>query len=397
MTAENDAESKAATPPSTPFSWTAALAALFAIGIHAYLLKAHYDLHYGTLTGKLSCDISSLFSCSATSASRWSELLGVPMALWGLLANLAYVFFAGWDFFLEPNSRHGNRTNALVTAAVIAIASVVMGAITVTALQSICPFCLATYALSIITLFGAWRAYRPGLRLSFKPNLAITAAVLAGAGFVADDQIRSEYSSPQSDALIKAAISEWQQNPSVEIAETDPLAMGPSRQEAKLTLVEFADFRCIHCKMAAAPIKAFVSSRSDVRLEYYSWPLDGECNTSIQQNNGASCLLARMVWCARKKADKGWQAHEAVFARFEEWRTAESVRSGLAAVAQEIGMSADELKTCADSAEAKAAIEAQARLGTGFNISGTPAIFANGKLLPGGAQLNVLSRAYQAL
>lgn len=377
--------------------WVAIAGAFAAAATHAYLLKSHYDLRYGEVAGGLACDISNLFSCSAASASRWSELLGVPMALWGLLANLAYLTLAGWDSLTEGDGRHANRTGLLAIAAALLLASVAMGTISVVALTSLCLFCILTYVFSIATGLGAWIAYKPNLKFSLKPAFLGVVAAFGVSGFILNDQFRSGYTGPGGDAMAKAAVMEWNQNPVLEIPETDPLAMGPSRADAKMTLVEFADFRCIHCKLAVAPIKAFAKSHPDVRVEFYSWPLDGECNTSIKQNNGASCLLARAVWCARNKADKGWEAHERVFARFEEWRTSDAVRGLLSSLAAEIGMPEEDLKTCSDSDEAKAAVTAQARLGTVLNLRGTPAIFVNGKALPAGSQIPVLTSVYSQL
>lgn len=376
--------------------WLAIGTALAAAAVHAYLLKGHYDLHYGEVVGTMICDISSKFSCSAASASRFAEFLGVPMALWGLLANMAFLTLAGWDILTEGEGRHANRTGLLATASVLLLASIVMGAISVTALNNFCPFCVATYVLSILTFVGTWLAYKPGLKPTFKPAFLGVVAAFGVSAFILNDQFRASYTGPGGDAMAKAAVQEWSQNPKLEIAETDPLAMGPSRAEAKMTIAEFADFRCIHCKLAVAPIKAFVNSHPDVRLEFYSWPLDGECNTSISHNNGASCLLARTVWCARKKADKGWEAHEKVFARFEEWKTADAVRAGLESLAAELQMPAEDLKTCADSEEAKTATTAQARLGSSLNIRGTPAIYINGKQVPAGSNLPVLNAVYEA-
>ena len=108
-------------------------------------------------------------------------------------------------------------------------------------------------------------------------------------------------------------------------------------------------------------------------------------------------MLARVVWCARKKADKGWQAHEKVFNRFEEWKTADAVRAALDSLAAEIAMPAEDLKICSDSDEAKTAITAQARLGTGLNIRGTPSIYVNGKLLPAGSSLTVLNAVHESI
>ncbi|MES2856464.1 MAG: thioredoxin domain-containing protein [Bdellovibrionota bacterium] len=169
--------------------------------------------------------------------------------------------------------------------------------------------------------------------------------------------------------------------------------MGASKENAKLTLVEFADFRCIHCKHAAPTIKAFLNAHPDVRLEFQTWALDGECNSKISSANGASCLLGRSVWCAEKQNQKGWAAHEYIFEQ-EMYPALESVKQALPAIAKAAGMTAEAMLACTDSEEAKAAVRAQADLGGTLNIQGTPAIFANGRLLPGGQVLQVLREAH---
>ncbi|MBK7892685.1 MAG: hypothetical protein IPJ84_18120 [Bdellovibrionales bacterium] len=240
-------------------------AAVIAVGFHSYLLKTHYELNYGEATGKLLCDISSTFSCSAASASRFSEFLGVPMALWGLIANLGYILLAAWESISSPESRNGQRTALLLLAGILAGASVIMGVISAVALNSICPFCLATYVLSLVTAFGAWKSYATGLRFKIQAAPLILGGLLIVGGFIANDIMRSSYAGPSGDAMTRAALAEWRANPNLEIAETDPLAMGPERAKAKLTLIEFADFRCIHCKMAVQPMKAFLASHPDTR------------------------------------------------------------------------------------------------------------------------------------
>ncbi len=375
--------------------WLAMGSALLAAAIHAYLLKSHYDLRYGEVTGQLMCDISSKFSCSAASASRWSEFLGVPLALWGMLANFAFLLLAAWDPLTEDEGRQSNRTGLLITSGVLVVASIVMAVISLTMLDTICPFCFGAYILSLLTLAGAWFAYKPGLTYKLKPAFFGVVFAFGVSGFIINDLMRANYTGGVSgDAMSQAAVQEWSQNPVLDIPETDPLALGPSRSDAKMVIAEFADFRCIHCKLAAAPLKAFANSHADVRLEFYSWPLDGECNTSITQNNGASCLLARTVWCARNLAKKGWEAHEAVFSRFEEWKSADAIRSQFPTLAASLSIPTEELKTCSDSEGAKAAVKAQAQLGTALNIRGTPAIYVNGKLLPAGSSIPVLTAVH---
>lgn len=380
-----------------PYKLAAAGATVIAIAVHGYLLKSHYDLRYGEVTGQLLCDISAKFSCSAASASSWSELLGVPIALWGMLANLAYLAFAGWDLITEESERPGNRTSLFAVSGALVVASVVMAVVSIAFLDTICPFCFGTYALSLITGVGAYFGYKEGWAPKFQMSFLWVTIAFGISGFILNDQFRSGYSDNQGQAMAKAAILEWNQNPKLEITSADPLALGADAEKAKMVITEFADFRCIHCKLASAPIKAFVNAHSDVRLEFYSWPLDGECNTSIQQPNGASCLLARVVWCARKNGEKGWEAHDAIFERFEEWKSAEKIRASLDSISSQIGAPADKMKECADSTEAKSAIEAQARLGSGLSLRGTPAIFVNGKLLPAGSSIPVLNAVRNSL
>lgn len=381
------------------YKLAAAIAALLAIGFHGYLLKIHLDLNYGEVTGPLLCDVSAKLSCSTTSASRWSELFNVPMALWGILANIGYLVFSSLEFLSSTDeSRNSSRTAVLLTAGTIALASIVMGTISLTMLDTVCPFCAVTYLLSFVTFGCALWGYKSELKPKLQLSFLWTVIVLGIAAFVISDQLKGADSSQGGgNAMAQAAISEWAQNPDMGINENDPLATGPERNQAKMTIVEFADFRCIHCKHAAPVFKAFTSSHPDVRLEFYSWPLDGECNTSIQQPNGASCLLARVVWCARKKANRGWEAHEAVFNRFEEWISKEKVQDSLDSLANQIGMNGEELKSCASSTEAKSAIEKQAQAGTSLSLRGTPAIFVNGKSLPAGASLPILNAVYRKI
>ena len=378
--------------------WLAMGSALVAVAVHAYLLKSHYDLRYGEVSGQLLCDISSKFSCSAASASRWSEFLGVPLALWGILANLAFLTLAAWDPLTEGEGRQSNRTGLVITSGVLLLASVVMAIISFALLDTICPFCFGTYVLSIFTFIGVWFGYKPGLKYKVKPAFFGVVFAFGVSGFIVNDLMRANYTGGVSgDAMSQAAIQEWSQNPVLAIPEIDPLALGPNRADAKMVIAEFADFRCIHCKLAAAPLKAFANSHADVRLEFYSWPLDGECNTSITQNNGASCLLARTVWCARNHSNKGWEAHEAVFSRFEEWKSPDAIRAQFPTLAATLGIPVEELKTCSDSDGAKAAVKAQAQLGSSLNIRGTPAIYVNGKLLPAGSSIPVLNAVHGML
>lgn len=385
------------------FFWAAAAAALLAVFDHGYLLSEYVKFQYGGASGEGLCNISETFSCAAVSASKYSAFLGVPMALWGLVANLVLVLL--FLYYPMSENKTAARRNLLLVASLIAASSLVMAAISSFLISRYCPFCIVAYVLSFVCLGLLWMALpkqAPSVSGSaFKFSDLTPVLVLGGiafiAGFVVNDQIAVSYGMRDMAPMVRDAIEGWRTNSQLQFQTVEPLAIGAAPDKAKMTIVEFADFRCIHCKHAAPVLKAFTNAHSDVRLEFQTWPLDGECNTSITQRNGASCLLARTVFCAQKISGKGWQAHDYVFANFERWIHVDAIRGGIKDLATAIAAPMDQLNSCADSPEMKTQIEKMAAVGTSLNMQGTPMIVANGKKLPNGQIMPILKAAYESL
>jgi protein-disulfide isomerase len=254
--------------------------------------------------------------------------------------------------------------------------------------------------LSILLLIFTWLGVKGGfgaIRVGDFRALAVTAVVCFVGAFIVQSSVAQggDPNSAENQAAYNHFVSDWQQAPARDFKLVDPLVMGP--ENAKMTIVEFADYRCIHCKHASPILHAFVSSHPDVRFEFQPWPLDGECNSSLNQSNGASCLLARASWCAQKTKQSGWAVHDYIYGLPEIYSSVDAVKADLGNIAAAAGMSADEMRTCADSDAAKTAVRAQADVGTNINLQGTPTIFVNQKPLSAGQALPVLQKAYRSL
>lgn len=384
--------------------WGAAATTLIALFVHGYLYSQHLALDMGQAT-KSVCDINATFNCSAVAASKFSTLFGIPVALWGFMANFGLLVLLGLYPLTESGRQTIARKNLLLVSGVIAFASIAMGAIAFTQMSQYCLFCMAAYVLSFLTFGFLWFANRSeGTSVSDRayvpkdatPVIVIALAGLLG-GFVAHSSMQKSSGSGELDLQAQQLVQEWQSGPERAIQTVDPLVKGPAADQAKMTLVEFADFRCIHCKHAAPVIKAFAAAHPDVRVEFQPWPLDGECNSAISQANGVSCLLARVVWCAEKNKKTGWATHDYLFEQPEPYMTTAQTEGAFPALQSATQMTPAELKACTDSDESKKAVRAQADAGTALQIQGTPAIYANKKQLPGGQSLPVLKRAYQSL
>ena len=398
----------AASTPKRAFLWAAGLSTALAVLNHGYLLREHYQLHFGESSGQGLCNVSETFNCAAVSASSYAQFLGVPMALWGLLVNLALLGLIAWTPFVDDVKRAAHRRNLLTLSGAVALASIVMGAISSFVIQRYCPMCILAYVLSFVTFITLWLGVpkpAPGKSAAltaprtsakdFVPLLVVLAVVFVAAN-IANDQLAKSYGATNIDRLVKDAVADWQAAPKHDIKTFEPLVKGAAPEAAKMSITEFADFRCIHCRHAAPVLKAFVQSHPDVRIEFQAWPLDGECNTSMKQANGASCLLARAVYCANKQ-NKGWAAHDWVFENMEKWGSVDQIKGGIPELATAIGASSADLETCASAPETKDAIEKQAAVGTSLSLTGTPSIFVNGKKLPAGQSLPVLNEVYRQL
>src|SRR4051794_35374246 len=82
-----------------------ACAAILALATHAYLAFVHFDVQFGQATGDRICNIGDKFDCEAVSASRFSELLSIPLAIWGFAINSAFLILLGLWAISEPEQR----------------------------------------------------------------------------------------------------------------------------------------------------------------------------------------------------------------------------------------------------------------------------------------------------
>ncbi len=378
-----------------------------AIGVHFYLTLHHLELKYGLAVGSSICNLSAQFSCTAASLSKFSELFGVPMALWGAMTNAALFIWALVYLLSDDQAKSSSRVGIMALSTFIASMSVLMLVISLTKLSQLCPFCIATYVLSAVTWVGFWKG-APAPPLPKSPlakssnlpakNLVFTAVGIFIATFIIYTGVKKNYSTDSKgfDAQINAYLQDWRTAPALTLIPVEPLIKGNPDTNAKFTIVEFADFRCGHCKTAATTLDAFIKVHPDARLVFQTYPLDGECNSAIPQASGTSCYLARAFLCA-SKLQKGWEAHDWIFNNQDKMSSTDAARANVELMSKDLGIDPAALKACTETEETRKAIEGQAALGRQLNIKGTPTVYVNNRLLPLGNVLTVLQRAYDSV
>jgi protein-disulfide isomerase len=138
---------------------------------------------------------------------------------------------------------------------------------------------------------------------------------------------------------------------------------GPA--DARVTVVEFADFQCPFCARASGPLRKLRTQfPSDVRLIYKHFPLD--MHPLARPAAGLSVLAAR--------SGRFWTVYAALF-QASPSLSPDAVREA----ARQAGLDWDHLSPALDSPEVRQRIDADIALGKSVGLEGTPTLFVNGR------------------
>jgi len=157
----------------------------------------------------------------------------------------------------------------------------------------------------------------------------------------------------------------------VEVAATGP-SRGPAN--APVTIVEFADFQCPYCVRILPALDQLMKDYGDkVRLVYRQYPLSMHNNAEV---------AARASLCANEQG-KFWEMHDGMFANQQALDAAQ-----LKTTAAGLGLDAQAFNECLDSGRYADEVAADGAAGSAAGVSGTPALFVNGRFIAGAVPLD---------
>jgi protein-disulfide isomerase len=162
--------------------------------------------------------------------------------------------------------------------------------------------------------------------------------------------------------------------PRLEVAADGP-ARGPAT--APVTIVEFSDFECPFCARVVPTLEQVKEKYGDqVRIVFRQYPLD-------MHPNAAKAAEASL--CAQDQG-KFWEMHDAMFADQKKLAVAD-----LKATAGTLGLDAAAFGSCLDSGKHAGQVKADFKAGTLVGVSGTPALFVNGRFLNGAVPFEAIA------
>ena len=154
--------------------------------------------------------------------------------------------------------------------------------------------------------------------------------------------------------------------------ELEKKVTGPARgpANAPVTIVEFSDLQCPHCKEANPTIERLLNDNPNVRLVFQNFPLP--------MHNWAQKAAAYADCVGKSSNDAFWRVIASVYEQ-QAQITAENADQKLTELADQAGVKGADMAACSATPEAQARVDASVNLGKSVEVNATPTLFINGR------------------
>lgn len=157
----------------------------------------------------------------------------------------------------------------------------------------------------------------------------------------------------------------------------DPSSPFVGNAKGDVTIVEFFDYQCGHCKKVGEGISKLISEDKNVKVVYKDFPI-----------LGSGSLIGAKAALAAAKQGKYEKLHAALLNSKE--RISDEV---VEKIAKEAGLDAVKLKKDMADPEIEKALQANLELGASIGVRGTPMFFIGSEVYPGAMTLEQMKEA----
>ena len=232
-------------------------------------------------------------------------------------------------------------------------------------------------------LIGAASGYGPGIASPVTDFFRTRTAELEGAGeVVVQVQEFLMMVEVTEGAPARVRVRFEPQSVPEELFGPPAHSLGPA--DAKYVVREFTDLQCPFCANFSAqgmPLVRQLLERGDVRFEVHHFPLKSIHPNATVAAEAAECVAAEAGAAGGDQAgeDAFWTFTDALFVQQARWSRLPDPLEEFVAIAQESGLTADELPACVRSGRFSGLVEDSYRLAVQeLGITGTPTVFVDG-------------------
>jgi len=183
------------------------------------------------------------------------------------------------------------------------------------------------------------------------------------------------YLSPDHENAIIGSVIPFGTNPFASARAKLVAADGPAKgaQTPVISIIEFSDLECPHCKAAQPVLEKLVTDFPQVRYVFQQFPLPASLHPWAMK-------AAQYSDCSARAGNKEafWKFTDSVFEN-QGGIAAATADDKLKELATAAGLNAQQVASCAASPETDARIKKSMDLGQALEINETPTVFINGR------------------
>ncbi len=361
---------------------------LIGLGLSLELCNVYYHANFAQSAAPSICAINDAFDCDSVAKTSYSQFLGIPLALWGILLYLFVLFMLFVDKlqnlkFLGFLKVFKNPLSYIFCISLLSFCiSMVLGCISIFKINSVCIFCFMTYFIDLLIALTA-KDWKGGIFKELKDSIfdfweAIKVRryafwfimlVLLAASILTYTTI-SNILAPQEakrQELLKA------------IGEVNEYVNGNELGSANADLIihEYMDFNCGGCFFANLYLQRIVKEFENVKVIQHNVPLDITCNHNMQYSGHKNSCLKAYYALAAAKQNKYWEMSDLLFQ--EHPKTEKEIIEK----ARLLDFDIKKLKIDANSEEIKQQVKDSIAEADTKNVEGTPTMFIGIKQVTG--------------
>jgi protein-disulfide isomerase len=193
----------------------------------------------------------------------------------------------------------------------------------------------------------------------------------------AQSDTASVYVTKNGAFMFRGELSEISADPFADIRSKLHVGKSPSigPEDAKITLIEFADFECPSCRQLDLILREMLPQHPDIRLVFKHYPL-----TEIHPWALTAAIASQCVFDQNPAAF--WRFHDTVFDE-QDLISASNAWDKMIDLGNQLGMNEETYRACMAAPETKAAVNETIEEGHTLSITATPTTFVNARRVVG--------------
>lgn len=366
------------------------LLALCGLALSVKLAFIYYYANFTENAMPSFCAINNVINCDDVAQSRYSQFLGIPLALYGVFLYTFVIFMCFVDKLqniklLSFLKVFKNKFAYIYTLYCISFAiSMILTGVQFFLIGKFCILCFITYLVDLISLLIAKDRTKSFLYefktsvldfwegIKVKGNLiAIIILFICAAGVLTYTKT-SYILAPHVEQM-----DEFEYFANVKGNPFNAHGNSLGNPDGNIIIYEYSDFKCPMCPIMNRMLQKAAGEYENIFIIHYNMPLDNECNPALKRPfHVGSCQLAKYA-IASQKQDKYWDMINILFEKKP--KNGKEIRKA----AKAVGIDETQLANDYINPNIEKMLLFEIYTGLTKGVDATPTIFINGKKYSG--------------